>query len=587
MNRGIDLLQGVIHRFEERSIIRHAVLLLAGLLLFVGLGIAYNLGEARGFEAVEAMDAAQVARSLSRGEGFSTRFLRPRSLQMLRERQEEAVLAEGLQPDLSNAPAWPFLLSVAMIFMPFEFEIDKADGDMKRYQPEVQIGYLIQGLFFLSAIALFLLALRLFDLPVAVFVTALFLCTDIFWTLCFSGLSTHLCLLLLLCLMHAFLALRKAESAGAVLACAVLCGLLLAALMLTRYSLGCLILPVALLVAVEGGRRRWSALGIMLLAASLAVAPWLARNHQWSGHLFGAAASPLEQGAPGLPPETLERSLHGEDAAVPLREAVWKFCARLGEILVREIPALGGSWIMSFFLVGLLFPFRGRLLNRIRFFALLSLATLAVAQALGGAHPAEAPPLFHSGNLLILLLPLVQLFGAGLFFVLLDRLDLGAGRAQACCCALALAAFSLPLVFRFVPPRESPRPGSPHDHREIRDVASIFGSKELIMSDLPWAIAWYGDRRSVWLTRDIDPGFWIVDREFQKINGLYLTPRTTGRSILASHGPCDGGGGGGDRQDGAAGLDPGSGADPRGRSGPACARRPDPTGPGGGCTWGS
>jgi hypothetical protein len=58
---------------------------------------------------------------------------------------------------------------------------------------------------------------------------------------------------------------------------------------------------------------------------------------------------------------------------------------------------------------------------------------------------------------------------------------------------------------------------------------------ELMMSDMPWAVAWYGDRQCVWVTLDapFDPKrttqsdfFSIYD--FQRpIYGLYLTTLTT------------------------------------------------------------
>lgn len=55
---------------------------------------------------------------------------------------------------------------------------------------------------------------------------------------------------------------------------------------------------------------------------------------------------------------------------------------------------------------------------------------------------------------------------------------------------------------------------------------------ELLMSDIPGAVAWYGNRECAWLSLD-------YDREFLKLNGLrrvralFLTQRTTDQPFLS------------------------------------------------------
>ena len=46
------------------------------------------------------------------------------------------------------------------------------------------------------------------------------------------------------------------------------------------------------------------------------------------------------------------------------------------------------------------------------------------------------------------------------------------------------------------------------------------------MSDMPWAVAWYGNRQCLWLTLNADHDFFEIN-DFQKpIQGLYLTSLT-------------------------------------------------------------
>ena len=49
---------------------------------------------------------------------------------------------------------------------------------------------------------------------------------------------------------------------------------------------------------------------------------------------------------------------------------------------------------------------------------------------------------------------------------------------------------------------------------------------ELMMSDIPWAIAWYGDRQCVWLTKNTTAEFFGINDFIKPVNGLFLTLNT-------------------------------------------------------------
>jgi len=65
---------------------------------------------------------------------------------------------------------------------------------------------------------------------------------------------------------------------------------------------------------------------------------------------------------------------------------------------------------------------------------------------------------------------------------------------------------------------------------------------ELIMSDIPWAVAWYGHRQCIWLTlnavrdpndRDSRENFLEVNDFRKHISALYLTPETIDSKFLS------------------------------------------------------
>lgn len=49
---------------------------------------------------------------------------------------------------------------------------------------------------------------------------------------------------------------------------------------------------------------------------------------------------------------------------------------------------------------------------------------------------------------------------------------------------------------------------------------------ELMMSDIPAAIAWYGDRQCMWLPLNAQDDFFQVNDYLKQVHAVYLTPQT-------------------------------------------------------------
>src|SRR5213079_2465805 len=149
---------------------------------------------------------------------------------------------------------------------------------------------------------------------------------------------------------------------------------------LTRYSFGWLIVPVLAFFAIHFERRRIVLCLVAWVVFAGVMAPWLARNHGWSGTLFGTAGFAVVEDTPPFPADRIERSLKPNLGDVELIDCPRKLVVNLGAMVQNELPKLGGSWITAFFLVGLLVPFISKTLGRLRIFLLLSLALLTVVQ---------------------------------------------------------------------------------------------------------------------------------------------------------------------------------------------------------------
>jgi len=308
---------------------------------------------------------------------------------------------------------------------------------------------------------------------------------------------------------------------------AALAGLLVGLAGLTCYALLGLVVPLLVVLAPGWTGRRWSSWFAALGAFALVAAPWLLRNYQLSGNWFGTASSALLVNTPAFPADALERSLNPTTSVDLLRQTLRNVLAQFGSVLQNDLPRLGGSWVSAFFLTGLVFRFSDPTRNVLRNFALLSLVVLLPARALTRAGQPEVEQ-----DYLAVIAPLIVVLGTAFFCSLLDQVNWPIEGVRPLVTALFVLVVSLPLVLLLLPPGRGPLAYPPYHPPLIRRLADWVRPDELIMTDVPWAVAWYADRRAITLTRyALDPegkeDFSAVNDARQKVAAVYLTQRTT------------------------------------------------------------
>lgn len=532
------------------------------LLSVAGLAAIYDVRAWRNFELPETMEQAQLARSLARGEGYVTRSIHPLAVHLL---QKQAVLkAEDARrklppdesrwtpeqrqdldrllapaqlgkpmPDLHYPPAYPVLLSGLMKLFPLEDKI-AADAKPSRPLPELAIVLLNQVLFFVVVWMAYALARRLFDEGVAWLTAVVLMGTELLWRVSMSGGSTLLVMVWGLALIWCLVWLeRGAEefcSGWRIAGLGALTGLVLGLGVLTRYAFAWLALPVVVFVLAHLGVRRWLALIMTSLVSLAVVAPWLWRNYELSGTFFGTAGYVLYEGTPSFPASTLPRSLEPDFTHVEALDLPLKLVQGLRQVVPEDLPRLGGTWVSAFFLVGLLVPFRRPVLSRLRLFVLLSLLLLTGVQALAGS-PRQTLREVSSENVLVWMTPLVVMFGVALFFTLLDQARAAVWEARPLFVGGFLLVAMAPLVVKLLPPRSPMMAYPPYAPRVIQAVSAWMQPDELMMSDIPWAVAWYGNRTCVWLPLNSEGDFQAIHRQ-HPIKALYLTPQTLDNRFL-------------------------------------------------------
>jgi 4-amino-4-deoxy-L-arabinose transferase-like glycosyltransferase len=557
----MPFLQELIHKVEVGGGMRFVKI---GLVTLVVLGVTgfYDFRSFRNMSTQEAMDAAQLGRNVAQGKGFTTLFVRPFSIYLVKKhnRQNQSPAdpskpadpsrIKGRHPDLANPPLYPLVLAALMKVLPFQYAVPASpkvfwslDGKFWRYQPDFLISAFNQLLFFALIVLVFFLVRRLFDSRTAWLSAALLFGTELMWRFSMSGLSTMLLLLIFVALVWCLVLLEQgarelAWTQGRLVMLAVLAGALVGLGGLTRYAFAWLVFPVLLYLVLFGGSRRLVFASVAFIAFLVVMTPWVIRNHHLSGAPFGTATYTVLQNTPLFPENRLERSLEPDVGPHAwklffLRVLPQKLISNSRQIIQGDLPKLGGGWISAFFLVGLLIGSPTLTVGRLRYFLLMCIAVLGVAQALGRTQLSEDSLEINSENLLVLLTPLVLAYGVSFAFLLLDQLELPLRELRYLVLALFGAVACLPMIFALLPPKPIPVAYPPYYPPAIQDAVGWTRENELAMSDIPWAVAWYGQTQCVWLTLNAQSDFLAINDYLKPIQEIYLTRVTLDSRFVA------------------------------------------------------
>jgi 4-amino-4-deoxy-L-arabinose transferase-like glycosyltransferase len=523
---------------------------IAVILLAVVLAIWYAAGQFKGLDKREAMDMAQLARNLARGEGFTTSMIRPLSLWHLKTYGPGHDPRLMNHPDLYNPPLYPLVLAGLFKLLPPSVFVYKMEDRI--YAPERWVILPFNQIcLLLSLLLVFAWAKQLFDRRVAVTAGFLLLLSDTLWSYGVSGLPTNL--LMLLFLLAVFFLYRadrqlnppdipEAEQAGAgqqplstaVIVLVVLSAVLMGLCFLTRYLAAFLVAPMSLYVArILRGRRAafWTGLYVVVFLA--VISPWLVRNYAVSRSVLGVAKYGLIERTGAFSGDALERSYHPDMTdAFSIKGVTSKFLTGARTHLLGTLRQVGSDFLIFFFGVGIMYSFRRGDATRLRGAIIGGLGCSIIGMALIGGPLDPWSNEVNSGNLLVVFLPLVAIYGVAFFYLLLDRIAFHIRLTR----ALAVGAFALlnvsPMIFTLLPPRRGAYPYPPYYPPMTFAVADLFGKDEIATSDLPWEMAWDGDRRTVWLPLTVDDFYELHDFVAPKgFSFLMLTPMMMDRPL--------------------------------------------------------
>lgn len=515
------------------SLIRRSLFFIV--LIILTLGNLFTLF--RGLNSPQAMDQAQIAREIARGNGFATKMIRPVAYYQAEKTERRTVPLQGFQ-DTYHSPLNP-LLNAAVLKV---IGGDKPDAwqmsENEMVFPLDRVIATVSTLFFLIAIGVnYLLVTRIFDAKIAGVCAILMLFCETLWNYSLSGLPQMLMLMLFSCGIYFVYRATEASTEGRIaMTQAIIAGIFFTLLALTHWMTVWISLGYILYAAIAFRPRGIIGIAILGILLVAAIGP-IIRNIDISGSPFGTAFLTLYNGLGDGTETTVMRNTDLEAEPLVLDGLIAKVLRMTLVQATDIVPLLAGIVVAPLFFLSLLHPFKRKSIANFRWAILLMWISTAFGLALFGITTKPLDP----NQIHLLFAPIMTAYGLAFISILWNRLEFVSSTpilqnvhhfVIVGICALPLV-LALPSKVR-VGMHLSNRGGVPHWppyyapalNSEEQGVKGWTTPKQVVFSDQPWAVAWYADRISIWLP---------PSREgFQKLETIAADLQTPVAGILIS-----------------------------------------------------
>jgi hypothetical protein len=464
----------------------------------------------RGLNSPQAMDQAQISREIARGNGFTTKLIRPVAYYQAQKAQNSVVSLVGFQ-DTYHSPLNPLINAAVLKLIGADDPDAWQMGENEMVFPLDRVIATVSTLFFLMAIGVnYLLISRIFDPKIAGVGAILMLFCETFWNYSLSGLPQMLMLLLFSCAIYfVYRAVEAAAEGRIAMTPAIIAGVFFTLLALTHWMTVWIALGYIIFAAIAFRPRGIVGLSVLALLLVAAIGPML-RNESITDSPFGTAFLTLYGGLGSGSESAVMRTIDLEAEPLVLDGLISKILRTTLLQATDIIPFLGGIIIAPLFFISLLHPFRRAAIANFRWAILLMWVSAAFGLAFFGISKNELDP----NQLHLLFAPIMMAYGLAFISILWSRLEFVASTpilrnvhhfVIIGICALPLV-LALPMKVR-VGMHLRDRGGVPHWppyyapalNSKKAGIKGWITDKQITFSDQPWAVAWYADRISVWL----------------------------------------------------------------------------------------
>ena len=492
----------------------------------------------RGMDQPAAMDMAQIGRQIARGEGFTTKFIRPIDVWDQNKVSKKDPVNLDQFADTNHAPLYPYVLAAALKATGFDnFAARRMNTEATNVYAGDRVIAGTSTIFFLLALLLtYTLITRLFDEIVAATTVALMGLSELVLQYALSGLPQMLMLCFMLgaahCLVSAVTASNEQRHRATISwSCAMF--VLLALLCLTcRMSMWCAVGMLVFTGLYFRPQGLHAAIGAGLLAVLvilptvLLLAPTGGMEKKLMYGIFNAFGS---DGAEALMRSASTTAISYNSANFFLRLLGFTF-SQFNNMYIN----MGAIITTPFFLLALLNKFRKPTVEATKWAVFAMWLCACLGMALFGESES-----ISASQLAILFTPFFAAYGTALVFIFLARMQLGEAFNGIRGLAIAVMLIISSGLFLFQLPRQlyigiwTSARGIPHFppyypaamNGKLHDMTN---ERDIIVTDQPWGVAWYADRKAMWMprsleeyTRNLVP---ILNKSGQDVQGFLITP---------------------------------------------------------------
>ncbi|MEO8204838.1 MAG: hypothetical protein ABI615_01565 [Chthoniobacterales bacterium] len=521
-----NTIQNFIHNIEQgamQNVIKGAMIAVLIIILF----LLYLFIHFRGFANEHAMDQAQIAREIAGGQGFTTKYIRPIAIWKLTD-AGKPVPTENF-PDFFNAPLNPLVNSLALFIVKNKWTMSEKHTEI------IYIGdriiALFSTIFFLAAVGVgFFIARELFDTGFALLASACVLVTDLLWEFSLSGLPQMLMLFLFMLASWFIIRAQRAaaeEKKSSIFLYVGIAAFLFGLLTLAHglgfwFFLGFLIF-VSIIFRPIG-----IAPALALVVYLVTLSPWLIYNYQTCGNPLGLGFYIGLSGGGG--DELLMRSLNPH-----IQGTLYGFKSKLREGILNQVTELfsflGLNFAAAAFFLSLLHPFKRTETAHFRWCILLMWFFAVIGMSLFGLEGG----VLGANQLHVLFLPLMVFYGLAFILVLWHRLEINVPIYRLAFLILIPLLCAIPMLLRIVGGPTSSVNWPPYIPPVIALLGEWTAPNEIVSSDIPWAVAWYAQRKTLLLPDTVKAFNEINDYNLlgSPIVGIYLTPVSGDRRFIS------------------------------------------------------
>lgn len=477
--------------------------------IVIGVFILHTVFSFDGLTSKTGIDQAQAAREVARGNGLTTKVIRPISIQQLIENDKEVNL-ERL-PETYHSPL-NILVYAGVIKM--VGGDDSANHDMGKNDHFYGLDQVIAitcATFFVIAIGInYLLISRIFDQKIASVVALIMVLSEYMWNISQAGLPQML--MLTLFSAGSYLAWRAVEAQEAdrkPILPALLSGFFFGLLVLSHWMTLWIFIGYFIFATFYFRPRGVISLGLAVIIIAFIAGP-LTFYFVQTGKPLGVAFHAIHGAGGGV--DSAMRQLDTSEFNVKglLFRTVQTTLLQASNVH----NYLGGLILAPAFFLALIHPFKRSSIAIFRWNILLMWVFASIGMAVYGLSDDALDP----NQMHILFAPLMCAYSIALVSIIWARSPLSSqpGLVGNLHFVIILLVSAGPLLLHIKQLSENRRSTNSvngvHAYSLNKTLKGVTKDGDVIFSDQPWAVAWYADRHAIWTPQSI--------AQLKKIEGI-------------------------------------------------------------------